>query len=405
MFLKKVESKGLAHNSWMIGDAGEVFVVDPRRDVSVYMDIANENGYRISGILETHRHEDFIIGSKELGEKTGAPVYVSAHEDLGHVYGEAIEDGREFSVGNLKIRAIHTPGHTLGHLCYAVYEKGEQSPYLVFTGDCLFTGDLGRTDFYGEENLEKMTGLLYDSVFEKLMPLGDHVLVLPAHGAGSACGSNMKELPFSTLGYERLTNPELQAESREAFIEKFGRMRIKPRYFEAMEVYNVKGAAYPRCRHTLPLLSLEEVREKGYTIIDARSRQAYSAAHIPSSIYLSRNNFSTFLGTLFPNDEAIVFTADYDDMEMIMSLYRSALRVGFDQVKGYLQSPVEASRYTDIYPEALDLISAEDFLALDDAFLLDVRKAEEFSDGDPAENRVNIPLQLLYKEYEKLPKN
>ena len=241
MFFKQIETKSLAHYSYMIGDGDDIAVIDPMRDVSVYMHEARKAGMRIKYIFETHRNEDYVIGSMELAEKTGAKVYISDHEDLGHVYGERIKDGFRLKIGDIEIRAIHTPGHTLGHMSYAVYENELEEAYMVFTGDCLFMGDFGRTDFYGEENLDKMTGLLYDSVFEKLLPLGDHVLLLPAHGAGSACGDSMDEKLFSTLGYEKANNELLKVASKEEFIKEFAKMRIKPRYFERMEVLNVEG--------------------------------------------------------------------------------------------------------------------------------------------------------------------
>ena len=200
MFFKKFETEGLAHYSYMIGDADDITVIDPMRDLHIYMHEARKAGLRIKYILETHRNEDFVVGSMELAEKTGATIYISDHEDLGHVYGEKIQDGFELEMGKIKIKAMHTPGHTLGHMSYAVYETGIEKAFMVFTGDCIFMGDLGRTDFYGEENLNKMTGLLYESVFHKLLPLGDHVIVCPAHGAGSACGDSMDKRPYSSLG-------------------------------------------------------------------------------------------------------------------------------------------------------------------------------------------------------------
>jgi len=187
MFFKKIETEGLAHYSYMIGDGNDIAVIDPMRDVEIYMHEARKAGMRITHIFETHRNEDFIIGSMELADKTGATIYISGHEDLGHVYGEKIHDGFQLDLGKITIKAIHTPGHTLGHMSYGVYEEGLERAYMVFTGDCLFMGDFGRTDFYGEENLEKMTGLLYDSIFEKLLPMGDHVLLCPAHGACRKC--------------------------------------------------------------------------------------------------------------------------------------------------------------------------------------------------------------------------
>ena len=154
MFFRKIETKGIAHFSYMVGDKDCIAVIDPVRDIGIYMHEARKVGMRIKYIFETHRNEDYVSGSMELGEKTGAKIYISAHEDLGHVYGESIEDGFEVEIGSLKLKGLHTPGHTLGHLSYALYEKKNKDPYMVFTGDCLFMGDAGRTDFYGKVSVK-----------------------------------------------------------------------------------------------------------------------------------------------------------------------------------------------------------------------------------------------------------
>lgn len=405
MFFKKIESKGLAHFSYMIGDGNQLAVIDPRRDVQIYIDIANRESMTITTILETHRNEDYTIGSIELSEKTNATIYISAHEDLGYVYGEKIYDGDELTIGSLTIRAIHTPGHTLGHMSYAVFEDGRDKAYLVFTGDCLFMGDLGRTDFYGEENLEKMTGLLYDSVVDKLYPLGEHVQVLPAHGFGSACGASVEDRPYTTIGYEKAYNPELQVASRQEFIQKFGRMRIKPRYFEVMEVNNVKGAPFVHHPTSLPPLSMEDIQDRGIHIFDVRAKEAYFGGHIPGSLFLSRNNFSTFAANLVDVSTPVAFIVPKNNMDMLMELYFMARRIGFDHVLGYIPNALDNWQNESNPIEKLSTISAEYYLELnDDSVLLDIRKPEHMSDNDPVRNRINIALEELYKEYVKLPK-
>jgi len=407
MFFKKIESEGLAHYSYMVGEGKEVAVIDPRRDVGVYIKEARKEGLKINYILETHRNEDYIVGSRELAERTGATIYISGHEDLGHVYGEKIFDGDKIKVGSLTIQGVHTPGHTLGHMSYGVYEEGREKAYMVFTGDCLFMGDLGRTDFYGEENLEKMTGLLYDSVFEKLMPLGDEVLVFPAHGAGSACGESMEERPYSTLGYEKVYNPELQVNSKEEFIKAFGRMRIKPRYFEIMEQYNVKGAEFIGEEVKLEPLLLEEVQNQGITVIDSRTKEAYFGGHIPETLFFSLKNFSTYVGTIMDMDTPVAFLVEGNEVEKLQSLYRYARRIGLENLKGYIVDGNSQWEETEKDLEKLQTITAKEYLDLDhkEFVLLDIRTPEALSSEDPYKNRINIPLQHLYKDYEKLPKD
>ena len=404
MFFEKVVSPGLAHFSYLIGDGKELAVIDPRRDIQVYLDIAHREGMTIKAILETHRNEDYTIGSLELAEKSGAAIYLSGHEDLGHVYGQAIYDGHEITVGSLRLKAIHTPGHTLGHLAYAVYEAGRREAFLVFSGDCLFMGDLGRTDFYGPDNLAKMTGLLYDSVVDKLFPLGDHVVLCPAHGFGSACGASMEDRPFSTIGYERLHNPELQVSSREEFIEKFARMRIKPRYFSAMEVNNVKGAPFVGHATSLPALSLEDVAEQGIQLFDVRDKEAAFGGHIPGSLYLSQNNFSVYAANLVELTTPIGFIVPDNKMETVMKFYYMARRIGFDHVAGYLPDGVSQWQTAAKALAKLNTIPAEDYLALrDDSLVIDIRQPHDLSDDDPVHERLNLPLEELYRDYVKIP--
>lgn len=406
MYFKKIESKGLAHFSYIIGDGNEAAIIDPRRDVEEYLDSTRREGLKIKYIFETHRNEDYIVGSKELGIKSGAKIFISGHEDLGYEYGEEIFDGQTFEIGSLTIKAIHTPGHTLGHLSYALYEKDEDMPLMVFTGDSLFIGDLGRTDFYGEENLEKMTGMLYDSVMEKLFPLGDGVLVFPAHGAGSACGDNMADRPFSTLGYEKRSNPSLQVSSREEFIEKFASMRIKPRYFDKMEVFNVKGAPFIHGQIALSAVDLKEVEENGYVILDCRSKEAFWGGHIPGSNFISAPNFSRYAGSIFELDTPLVLNLISSDKCTLDELYWMCRRVGFDNVKGYLKEGVNSLMDLDRSSVRFPTISPEDFIELEgDHILLDVRLPGAEVGEKLQKNWINIPLQVLYKNLDKLDKN
>ncbi len=405
MYFKQIESEGLAHYSYFVGEGGKAAVIDPRRDIEVYLECARKEGLKITHIFETHRNEDYIIGSMELAEITGASVYLSGHEDLGHVYGERIFDGDEFHIGNLRIQALHTPGHTLGHLSYVLYESNRSEPYMVFTGDCLFMGDLGRTDFYGEENLDKMTGLLYDSVFNKLMPLGEDTLVFPAHGAGSACGEMMEDRPFTTLGYEKVLNPELQISTREEFIKSFGRMRIKPRYFENMEIRNIQGAPFLGNQVQLTPMQISDLKDD-YLLLDCRSKEAYFGGHIPGSVFISKKNLSSYLGTLFEADVPLVLITESKDRDTLETLYWYCKRIGFDNIIGFLPQGTEQWLAEGKNLETLPTITAHDFLKLEDEYtLLDIRTPEDLEEDDPDKNLVNIPLQILYKEINSLNKD
>ncbi|MBV1757675.1 MAG: MBL fold metallo-hydrolase [Dethiosulfatibacter sp.] len=409
MFFKRIETEGLSHYSYMIGDGYDIAVIDPMRDVEIYMHEARLAGMRIKYIFETHRNEDFIVGSMELAEKTGATIYISDHEDLGYVYGEKIRDGFKLDIGEITIKAVHTPGHTLGHMSYAIYEEETKKAYMVFTGDCLFMGDLGRTDFYGEENLEKMTGLLYESVFEKLLPMGDHVLMCPAHGAGSACGESMDKRPYSSFGYEKITNDQMQVKSKEEFIEKFARMRIKPRYFEWMEEINIKGGGFVGNEVVLNTLTVDEIAEMkdDILLIDARSKEGYIGGHIPGSIFLPKGNLSAFLGSIYLPEEKIAFVIDGMMGEM-EEIYWYCRRMGFDNIVGYLPEGIEMWQQKGHAVDQLATISAKEYKEMpkgDDFILLDIRDYFEMEKRDPDKNKVSIPLKSLYDNIDKLNKD
>jgi hydroxyacylglutathione hydrolase len=408
MYFKKIETEGLAHFSYMIGDEDDIAVIDPMRDVEIYMHEARKEGMRIKYIFETHRNEDFIIGSMELAEKTGATIYISDHEDLGHVYGERIRDGFQLAIGKITIKAIHTPGHTLGHMSFAVYEKEVEKAYLVFTGDSLFMGDLGRTDFYGEENLKKMTELQYESVFEKLLTLGDHVLVCPAHGSGSACGESMDERPYSSIGYEKLTNKLLQFSTKKAFIKSFARMRIKPRYFERMEALNVTGGGFVGNDVVLNTMTVDEVAEMkdDILLIDARTKEGFIGGHIPGSIFLHKENLTAFLGSIYLPEDRIAFVIDGQVGEM-EEIYWYCRRIGFDNIVGYLPEGIEMWQKKGNEVGLLETISAKGYKDMpkrDDFILLDIRDDNEVEAKDPDKNLIHIPLKILYKSLDKLDK-
>lgn len=408
MYFKGIETEGLAHFSYMIGDGNDIAVIDPMRDVHVYMHEARKEGMRIKYIFETHRNEDYISGSMELAEKTGATIYISGHEDLGYAYGEKIRDGFQLSIGEIVIKAIHTPGHTLGHMSYAVYEKGMEKAFLVFSGDCLFMGDIGRTDFYGEENLKKMTELQYESVFEKLLTLGDHVILCPAHGVGSACGESMDDRPYSTMGYEKMTNQLLQFGTKQAFIESFSRMRIKPRYFDRMEVLNVEGADFVGNDVVLNTMTVDEVAEikDDILLIDVRTKEGFIGGHIPGSIFLHKESLTAFLGSIYLPDVRIAFVIDglVGEMEEI---YWYCRRIGFDNILGYLPDGIKAWMQKGNEVRQLETISAKAYKEMpkhDDFILLDIRDENEVDTKDPEKNLIHIPLKILYKSLDKLDK-
>ncbi|MBU1750692.1 MAG: MBL fold metallo-hydrolase, partial [Chloroflexi bacterium] len=226
MLFERIESKGLAHYSYLIGDGQEAMVIDPRRDCDIYVEQAVKAGFRITHILETHRNEDYVIGSPELAARTGAAIW-HADAQWDYQYGQPVQDGQTWPVGRLKVQAIHTPGHTPGHMSYLLHDP-DGAPWVVFTGDALFAGDVGRVDLLGMDRAAEMAGRLYDTLFGRLLPLGDQVIVCPAHGAGSVCGTAIAERLWTTVGLERRLNPSLQHTDRAGFVAQTARELERP---------------------------------------------------------------------------------------------------------------------------------------------------------------------------------
>ncbi len=233
----------LAHASYVLGSDGEAVVVDPQRDVEIYLEAAQKQDLRIRHIFETHLHADFVSGHRELAARTGATIYIgkAAGATFPHV---DVTDGFELRVGRLRIRARETPGHTPESICLVVTdEEKSQQPWAVLTGDTLFIGDVGRPDLSKTHTPQQLAGLMYDSLHDKLLKLPDSVLVYPAHGAGSLCGRNMRAERSSTIGTERLTNYALQIRGRDEFIRQMTtNLPARPDYFLEDAAINRAGA-------------------------------------------------------------------------------------------------------------------------------------------------------------------
>ena len=234
----------LAHASYMLASEGEAVVVDPQRDVELYLNAASEHGVTIRHIFETHLHADFVSGHRELAARTGAKIYMGAQAGATFDH-EPVSDGYELKFGKASICVLETPGHTPESICLVVTDLEKSiAPWAVLTGDTLFIGDVGRPDLSPRHTPAQLAGLLYDSLHTKLMTLPDNVLVYPAHGAGSLCGKNMRAERSSTIGTERLTNYALQIKSREEFIRQLtSNLPARPDYFAKDAEINRTGAA------------------------------------------------------------------------------------------------------------------------------------------------------------------
>jgi hydroxyacylglutathione hydrolase len=409
MFLETVHTEGLAHLSYIFGDSGQAAVVDPRRDCETYIEIAYKNGSTISHIFETHRNEDYVIGSRELSAKTGASIYHG--KTLDFHYGNPVSGGDTFEIGNIKLTVLETPGHTYESISLVMVDGNfSGDPIAVFTGDALFVGDVGRTDFFPDQ-AEEVAGLLYDSIFEKLLPLGDHVLLYPAHGAGSVCGIGMADREFSTLGYERKNNPVLQKSDRREFIQyKVREHHYQPPYFRQMELYNqfgdapILGTLPPPRPMNADVFSGE--LERGMTVIDVRSPEAFGGALIPNSIAIPLSMIPAFAGWFLAYDKPLGLVVEtYDQVEPALCHLR---RLGFDQIVGFLSGGLGAWETKGFKFDTIPAVHVDELvnriLGKERFTLLDVRTREEFKAGHLPRAK-NLYVGELIKHLDQVPKD
>ncbi|WP_133130784.1 MBL fold metallo-hydrolase [Legionella yabuuchiae] len=335
MFIEQFFDEGLAHLSYMIGDGDQAVVIDPRLDVNHYLDLARKKQVRITHIFETHRNEDYVIGSRSLAEQTKANIYHG--NQLNFKYGHPVKESDEFQVSNLLIKVLETPGHTPESISLVLYNTNScEAPFAVFTGDALFVGAVGRTDLW--KSREQAAGFLYDSIYQKLLPLGDHVIIYPAHGAGSVCGEGMGAHNFSTIGYEKKYNKSLQNLSREEFIEGQRLRQFEhPPYFDEMEKRNLQG---PDILKTLPqpaALSVEDlIKNKSAQILDVRPPEGYAGVSIPNSLAIPHDMISKFAGWFLDYEKDIILVAENE--ENMESAVKQLIRLGYTRVKGWLPS-------------------------------------------------------------------
>ena len=384
MFFQRIKTKGLGHNAYLLGcGEGLAVLVDPRRDVADYLKLARENNLSIAYALETHRQEDFEFGSSSLAELAGAKIVAGKHPLFGKV-DIALGDGQEFKVGATRFVALSTPGHTPESMCYAVYaEDSGDKCWGVFTGDTLFVGDTGRTDLEDPDKTAENAGILYDSVYRKLAPLGDQALVLPAHGAGSACGGNISERDDTTLGVERATNPVFKKSRKEFIDKKVGEKLPRPPYFSHMEVVNLEaGRPLPRPAGERVLAPKEfHHRLKEGLVIDTRSPESFAGAHIQGSYNIWLEGLSTFGGWV-ANERTTIFLV-VDQPAQADSAVASLERIGIDSVAGVLVNGVEAWREDGLPIDALGTTSAQEtsrWMQEEDVYVLDVRDDMEWEE-------------------------
>lgn len=401
MTVEQLYTNCLSEAAYFIADNGEAAVIDPLRDVDVYIQKAAEMGVKIKYIFETHFHADFVSGHLELSKKTGAPIVygpqTNAKFDI-----HLAKDGEEFSIGNLKIKALHTPGHTLESTCYLLYNEAG-NPYCVFTGDTLFVGDVGRPDlFSGNMSKEELAGFMYDSLQRKIKTLPEDVIVYPAHGPGSSCGKNLGPNTFSTIGEQLDSNYALQDMTRDEFIKVVTEgLSTPPAYFPINARINKEGygSLDEVMSNAMTALSVADFKQKvndGAWILDTRHATVFTEGFIPDSISIGlEGRFAEWAGSLLPFDQPLVLVTEAGkEKESAIRLSR----VGIDNVQGYLQGGFEAWRdanekidmVIDIEPEELAMDIPHD----SKLEVIDVRKPSEFETAH-VKGAHNAPLDTL----------
>lgn len=400
MHVEQLYTNCLSEAAYFIASDGEAAVVDPLRDVDVYLKKAAEMGVKIKYIFETHFHADFVSGHLELSRKTGAPIVYGPQTKAGFPIHMAA-DGETFDIGQLKLKAIHTPGHTLESTCYLLHDEAGE-PYCVFTGDTLFVGDVGRPDlFSGNLNKEDLAAYMYDSL-QQVKALPDHVIVYPAHGPGSSCGKNLGPETHSTIGAQKNSNYALQDQSKEDFIKTVtSGLSTPPAYFPLNAQINKEGyteldAVLEKGLQPLSAAAFKNKVKDGAWILDTRPSAVFTEAFVPESISIGLDGrFAEWAGILLPFDQPLVLvTEEGKEKESVIRL----ARVGIDQVQGYLNGGLEAWKAAGNSIDMIIDVDAEE-LAMDLPHdnrleVIDVRKESEFDAGH-VKGASNVPLDTF----------
>jgi glyoxylase-like metal-dependent hydrolase (beta-lactamase superfamily II)/rhodanese-related sulfurtransferase len=407
MIIQPFFVNGLAHSSYLLGGAKTCAIIDPRRDVQVYLDTAKAMGLRITHILETHLHADFISGHMDLAEKTGAKIYApkTGNCAFDHV---ALSEGGKFEIEDMELKIIETPGHTPEHIVYLVidHSRGEE-PAALFSGDTLFVGDVGRPDLF-PDIAKELASKLFNSL-QKLAKLSDFCEVYPAHGAGSLCGRAMSAKRTTTIGYEKKFNYAFQIKDVGKFIELLTtEMPEAPDHFSRCSDINRKGPALARNLPTLvsldPLSFSKKTKEKSTVILDIRSYEAFGGHHIAGAYHIDfGGNFATFAGWVIPPDVNILLVAENGEQaaEAVVWLRR----VGLDRATGYLDGGMYEWAKAGLPAEHVPQFSAEELskriIAGSKIGVVDVRAKREYMTGH-IEGSINIPAPDLRKRHQGL---
>jgi hydroxyacylglutathione hydrolase len=412
MNIKQIYTSCLAQGAYYISNNGEAAIIDPLRETKPYLDLLSQNNDKLKFIFETHFHADFVSGHVDLAKKTGATIVFGPNAETS--YDSLIaEDQQEFKVGNLTIKVLHTPGHTLESTTYLLLDENHK-PHCIFTGDTLFIGDVGRPDLAIKSNLTQndLAGMLYDSLRNKIMPLPDDLIVYPAHGAGSACGKNMSKETFDTLGNQKKVNYALQNISKNDFItELTSGILPAPQYFEKNALLNKRG--YKNFEDVINsgnvALSPDDfsaaMSSSKALVLDVRKPQEFAEGHIPNALFIGLDGqFAPWVGTVIESlsTPVLIVAPVGREQETIMRLSR----VGYDNCIGFLAGGFDAWVKSGRPVAKVVSISAEDFserLSASAINVLDVRKPGEY-EAQHVKDVPNQPLDFINDWKNKIDK-
>lgn len=392
MFIERIKTPGIAHNAYLLSSKGIGILFDPRRDVEAYTRLAQQKKCSIEYVFETHRQEDFVLGSAALRSLLGAKRVGGDHA----LFGDAdirLGDGKQIEIGELFIRALHTPGHTPESTCYAVYRKATpECCWAVFSGDTLFIGETGRTDLPGEAQTAENAGLLFDSIHSKIRPLGDQTLLYPAHGAGSVCGGQIADYDESTIGFEKTYNKVFTL-ARDVFIQHKLRERLpRPPYFSHMEEVNLAGGVpLEKTASAIPVLqpAAFERQSKTGIVIDTRLPEAFAGSHIPGSYSIWLDGLPVFGGWTARPETAIFLVLERPHDLRTAFLHLARIRI--DNVAGFLAGGFENWRNAGLPIETSGVISPAQVHEREGTVaLLDVREIAEFEDEGHVRNASHL---------------
>lgn len=414
MHIEQIYTGCLAQGAYYIESAGEAAVIDPLRETHPYTERAEDRGARIRYIFETHFHADFVSGHLDLAKKTGAQIIYGPGAETAYEKYEA-KDGQEFALGKIRIRVLHTPGHTPESSCYLVIDESGKE-HAIFTGDTLFIGDVGRPDLAQKATgltQEDLAGWLFDSLRNKIMPLPDDVIVYPAHGAGSACGKHMSTETWSTLGNQKRTNYALRVDmTKEEFVKEVTEgLAPPPLYFAKNAALNkqgyesidtvIKRGAVPMSPGRFEAVANAE----GAVVLDVRTKEDFVRGFIPNAIFIGLDgSFAPWVGALIPDlKQPILLVAPED---RVGETQTRLARVGFDNVIGYLEGGFAAWQKAGKEVDHLETVNVEAFAEryVEDAPVLDVRKPGEWT-AEHIASAVNLPLDFINQNMDKVERD